>query len=178
MAFNLAKKYPELLEIMHYNEFERKKSLRAIFDRDITDNDSFKFNDKQIRPTKKDGEIDLENVLHHITTEEVEITEENKKIKKRIFEKYRSMRLHWIKPHIELSINDKIEYFSIIERDEKKRVDVTRTYLYNISQKYVVVLEPQNSKLYYYLLTAYYLNRDYGDKMMKKKLKKKLDVLY
>ena len=53
MAFNLAKKYPELLEIMHYNEFERKKSLRAIFDRDITDNDSFKFNDKQIRPTKK-----------------------------------------------------------------------------------------------------------------------------
>lgn len=120
MAFNLAKKYPELLEIMHYNEFERKKSLRAIFDRDITDNDSFKFNDKQIRPTKKDGEIDLENVLHHITTEEVEITEENKKIKKRIFEKYRSMRLHWIKPHIELSINDKIEYFSIIERDEKK----------------------------------------------------------
>ena len=30
MAFNLAKKYPELLEIMHYNEFERKKSLRAI----------------------------------------------------------------------------------------------------------------------------------------------------
>lgn len=82
MAFNLAKKYPELLEIMHYNEFERKKSLRAIFDRNITDNDSFKFNDKQIRPTKKDGEIDLENVLHHITTEEVEITEENKKIKK------------------------------------------------------------------------------------------------
>ena len=77
MAFNLAKKYPELLEIMHYNEFERKKSLRAIFDRDITDNDSFKFNDKQIRPTKKDGEIDLSTVFHHLTTEEVEEMEED-----------------------------------------------------------------------------------------------------
>ena len=178
MAFNLAKKYPELLEIMHYNEFERKKSLRAIFDRNITDNDSFKFNDKQIRPTKKDGEIDLSTVFHHLTTEEVEEMDNGKKVTHRYFEKDRSMRLHWIKPHVDLKIKDHIECFSVWERDERKRKDVLRTYIYNITQKYVVVLEPQNSKLDYYLLTAYYLNREYGEKMMGKKLKKKLDVLY
>ena len=39
-------------------------------------------NKSVLQKKKKDGEIDLENVLHHITTEEVEITEENKKKKK------------------------------------------------------------------------------------------------
>ena len=52
-------------------------------------------------------------------------------------------------------------------------------YIYNIPQKYVIVLEPQvRSGNAYYLLTAYYLDEDYGEKQMKKKMKKRLqDVL-
>ena len=68
-----------------------------------------------------------------------------------------------------------IEVFSIVERDQKNRKDIKRTYIYNKTQKYVIVLEPQlRSGNAYYLLTAYYLDEDYGEKMMKKKMKKRL----
>ena len=74
-------------------------------------------------------------------------------------------------------INDsEIEVFSVVERDKAKRVDVKRTYIYNKTRKYVIVLEPQtrNGRAYY-LLTAYYLNKAYGEKAIKKKMKKKLE---
>ena len=72
--------------------------------------------------------------------------------------------------------NSDIEVFSVVERNQHKRVDVIRTYIYNKTQKYVVVLEPQmrNNANAYYLLTAYYLNRPYAEKGMKKKMKKRL----
>ena len=73
--------------------------------------------------------------------------------------------------------NSDIEVFSVVERNQHKRVDVIRTYIYNKTQKYVVVLEPQmrNNANAYYLLTAYYLNEKYGEKQLKKKLKSKID---
>ncbi|MDD7915485.1 hypothetical protein [Polaribacter ponticola] len=178
MPHNQIKKYPDLLEIMHYSEFQRKKSLRAIFDRDITDNDKFIFNKKIIRPTKIDGEIDLGTVFNHLISEDYFEKDENgKTVKSRVFEKDRAHRLHWLKPHIEVKIKDTVFHFSVMERDPKKRKDVPRTYLLNTTQKYVVVLEPQNSGLDYYLITAYYLNKKYGLKQMKKKMKNKLAKL-
>ncbi len=42
--FNLSKKYPELLDLAHYpNENQRMDVLKAIYERDIEDNPSFKF---------------------------------------------------------------------------------------------------------------------------------------
>mgnify|MGYP003308760545 CR=1 FL=1 len=63
--------------------------------------------------------------------------------------------------------------------ERHKRVDVTRTYIYNKTQKYVIVLEPQmrNEVKSYYLLTSYYLNEEYGEKMLKKKMKSKIEVV-
>ena len=52
MPFNLLKKYPELLEILHLNEHQRKKSLMGVYKRDIEDNPNFKFREKQIYPIK------------------------------------------------------------------------------------------------------------------------------
>ena len=179
MPHNQIKRYPQLLEIIHLNEYARKVSLRAIFDRDITENDKFQFNKKVIRPTKVDGEIDLGNVFNHLITEDFYETDENgKNIKRRGFEKDRSHRLHWLKPHIESKIKDEVHCFSVIERDQRKRKDIVRTYIFNITEKYVVVLEPQNSNRDYFLLTAYHLNKKYGLKQMKKKMKQKLDELY
>lgn len=66
---------------------------------------------------------------------------------------------------------DNIVVFSIIERDKKKREDITKTYIYNKAMKYVVVLECQRSNIDYYLLTAYYLNKIYGEKDIKRKMK-------
>ena len=59
MPFNLLKKYPELLEILHMNEHQRKESLMRIYKRDIEDNPNFKFREKQIYPTKSDGVADM-----------------------------------------------------------------------------------------------------------------------
>ncbi|MFT4755945.1 MAG: putative RNA-binding protein YlxR (DUF448 family) [Vicingaceae bacterium] len=176
MPLNLIKIYPQLLEILHFDEHQRKASLRRIFDRDVTNNENFQFLSKVIRPTKIEGEVDLGRVFHHLTTEDEECTnEDGKKYIQRRFEKDRSQRLHWLKVHIDSGIPEVLEVFSVVERDQRKRKDVIRTYILNQSEKYVVVLEPQRSGRDYYLLTAYYLNKKYGLKQLKKKMKKKLD---
>lgn len=43
MPLNKLKKYPELLVLSSLDEKSRTKSLRGIFDRDIADNENFKF---------------------------------------------------------------------------------------------------------------------------------------
>jgi hypothetical protein len=102
MPTNLLKKYPELLDIVSLSEPQRTKSLLGVFNRDIQNNPNFKFCSKQLRPILVDGAASMGNLFNHLTREEiVEENEEGKKLKKRIFEKDRSMRLHWIKFHIE-----------------------------------------------------------------------------
>ena len=59
MPFNLLKKYPELLEILHWGDKERKASLYRVYRRDIEDNEAFKFREKRVYPIKSDGEIDM-----------------------------------------------------------------------------------------------------------------------
>lgn len=179
MPTNLLKKYPELLEIMHLSEHQRTESLRRVFNRDIQNNSGFKFQSKQIRPIFIDGEVSMGNLFNHLTREEIVVAKpDGTTFIKRIFEKDRSMRLHWIKFHIDECKKNNIEIFSIIERDAKKRKNVTHTYIYDLEQEYVIVMEPQNSNMDYYLLSAYFLNKDYGTKKMKKKLKKKLPYVY
>lgn len=175
--FNLLKKYPELLDLALYpNEKQRNEVLKAIYERDIEDNPSFKFREKRIYPIKDDGAVEMARELMHLTCKEVEEDGE----KHRVFDMNRSRRLHWIKPHMDETTGEaNVEVFSVVERDQKNRKDITRTYIYNIPQKYVIVLEPQvRSGNAYYLLTAYYLDEDYGEKQMKKKMKKRLqDVI-
>ena len=102
MPFNLLKKYPELLEILHLNEHQRKKSLMGVYKRDIEDNPNFKFREKQIYPIKSDGEADMGRQFTHLTCEEIQEIDENGNLlpSKRVFEKDRSQRLHWINHHI------------------------------------------------------------------------------
>ena len=178
MSLNKLKKYPELLELNHLGERERVASLRGIFDRDIADNDKFVYKGKRIYPIKSDGKLDMDREFTHLTTEEVECTDEQgNTVKRRVYDCFRSERLHWIKTHTDEQVTDcKIAVFSVRERNQRKRTDVTRTYIYNITRKYVVVFEPQVRKgNAYYLLTAYYLNKPYGEKQLKKKLKSKLN---
>ena len=86
MVTNLLKKYPELLEIMHLSEKDRIESLRRIFNRDIEDNQDFKFRSKQIRPIKIEDEVNMDILFNHLNTEEIEVENSNGNIyKKRIF---------------------------------------------------------------------------------------------
>ena len=180
MPFNKLKKYPELLDLSGLDEKSRKVSLKGIFDRDIAENDNFRFRGKRIYPIKTDGVIDMDRELLHLTTEEIEEADEQGKVyKHRVYDCYRSERLHWIRPHVEEKITDSdIVVFSVNERNQRKRSNVVRTYIWNKTRKYVIVLEPQlrNGEAYY-LLTAYYMNKEYGEKLMKKRLAARLDTV-
>ena len=175
MPFNKLKKYPDLLDIAFMSDRDRNNSLRGIFDRDITDNPNFIFRGKRIYPLKSDGVLDMDREFTHLTTEEIEIEEDGKRVKHRVFDIHRSQRLHWIRPHIEEKIDDSVIIFSATERDKKARKDVIKTYIYNKTHKYVIVLESQHGDSQgYFLLTAYYLNREYGEKAILKKYRKRL----
>ena len=174
MPLNLLKKYPELLDVSFMDEHARRRSLYAIFKRDIEDNDNFSFRGKRIYPIKTDGTIDMEREFMHLTTTDDEEAE-GAEMKRRVFDMDRSRRLHWIRYHIDETKPELLTVFSCKERDFKQRKDVVRTYLYDKKEKYVIVLEPLRNKSGYFLLSAYYLNKVYGEKKIKKLIKKKLD---
>lgn len=147
MPFNLTKKYNDLLDLLGMNERQRTESLRRIFCRDIENNPAFTFNGKPIYPTPhEDGQIAMENLFNHLTRQEVD-----KEIHHREFDMSRSQRLHWIKYHVEQQKKDNMLYFSVAEPRSP------RTYIYDIDEKYVIVLEPRRNGTAYYLLTAYHL---------------------
>lgn len=178
MPLNLIKKYPQLLELGQFNEHQRTQSLQAIFKRDIEDNPDLNFRTKIIRPIKGE-EPSMVILFKHLTCEEIQVTDEaGKTYPKRVFEMDRSLRLHWVKYHLEERKHNNMEIFSVEERDQKKRQDIIRTYIYDTEQKYIIVLDPQRSKTDYYLLTAYYLNKEYGEKKIKKLMKRKLLELH
>jgi hypothetical protein len=178
MPLNLLTVYPKLLDLESFTEKERTKSLYGVFRRDIEDNPDLAFRLKKIRPIK--GEEPAMIILfRHLTTEEVEVSnEDGSKYVKRIFEMTRSKRLHWVRFHIEERKTEGVSVFSVLERDQKKRKDIIRTYIYDAEQKYIIVLDPQRSKRDYYLVTAYYLNKDYGEKKIKKLYRNRLAEVY
>lgn len=178
MPLNLLKTYPQLLELGHMNEDQRTQSLQGIFKRDIEENPGLNFRTKTIRPIKGE-EPAMVILFRHLTTEEIEMKDENdKKYPKRIFEMDRSQRLHWIRYHLEGKKKENVEVFSVEERDQKKRKDIIRTYIYDVDQKYIIVLDPQRTKKDYYLVTAYHLNKEYGEKKINKLLKRRLPELH
>ncbi len=175
MPLNLIKSYPHLLEINHMNVYQRNQSLQGVFNRDVANNENFKFRNKQIRPTKMEGESPLQTLLRHLTTRD-DKDEKGNKLGTRSFEMERSVRLHWVKRHIDEMSQANIEVFSYTDRRERK--DIIRTYIYDFVNEYVIILEPQRSGTDYYLLTAYYLNEPGGKRQIEKKRKKKLDAIH
>lgn len=165
MPFNEIKKYPNLLELNYLTSSQRKESLMRIFNRDIAENINFSFRRKLIRPTKKEGESPMQTLYHHLTTRG-DKDEKGNDLRSRSFEMARSIRLHWVKVHIDESTKDNNIVFSYEDRVKGK--DIIRTYIYNKEQKYVVILEPQRNETNYYLLTAYHLNEKGGEKQIEK----------
>ena len=70
MDFNTLKKYPDLLDLAYLTVPQRNVSLKNIFRRDSEDNTTFNFRTKIIRPIKKEGQIPMEVLLHHLTTKD------------------------------------------------------------------------------------------------------------
>lgn len=170
MPFNLLKKYPDLLELASYNTHDRNECLRKIYKRDIEEYDLF-FRNARIYPTKNESdETTFDTHFAHLTTKEFEETNElGGTEKKRSFDMFRSVRLHWVKTHIEEETN---EADILVFSNDYPRV---RTYIWNKKEKYVVILEPQRKSNCYYLLTAYYLYEKKSLKQMESKYKNRMD---
>lgn len=167
MPFNLLKKYNVLLDISGMSLRDRNSSLKAIFDRDITNNSNFKFRQKQITPTPSDGIIKMDTLFHHLTTVIVDKT-----TRKREYDIHRSQRLHWVKFHIDESKKENMLIYST------KEPLGYRTYIYDREEKYVIVLEPLRNKNEYYLLSAYYVRgKDVKRNKFEKKYKRRLSEL-
>jgi hypothetical protein len=167
MPINLLKKYNDLLDIMGLPPHQRDVSLRNIFDKDIRNNNNFKFRAKQITPTPLNGTIEMETLFTHLTSVIVD-----EKTKKRDFDIHRSQRLHWVRYHINEQKRENMIVYSI------KELNGYRTYIYDKEEMYVIVLEPLRNTNEYYLLTAYNLRgKDKLRNKFLKKYKRKLDEI-
>jgi hypothetical protein len=164
MPFNQLKKYNALLDIAGMSPHNSTLSLRAVFDRDITNNANFKFRTKQITPTPLDGLITMDTLFRHLTTVTID-----EKTRAREYDVHRSQRLHWVKYHIDEKKKDNVLVYSI------KEPKGNRTYIYDKDEKYVIVLEPLRNKEEYYLLSAYYVRgKDEKRNKFEKKYKRRL----
>ncbi len=171
MALNLLKKYNELLELAFLSEKERIASLTGIFNRDITNNPRFFFQNKPIYPTpRENGEASMQNLFNHLTRK----TEVGDAEKHRTFDMSCSQRLHCIRYHIDQNKKDDMLVFSVEEPNS------IRTYIYDKTEKYVIVLEPSRKHDSYYLLTAYHLEGkdDKRNKILAKYKKRRLPIVY
>ena len=169
--FNLLKEYPDLLDLVSLSENERHHDLQSIFKRDIEDNPDFKFRGMPIYPIKIDGEADMGRLFKHLTCKEIMCDDNNgKPYPKRVFDIDRSRRLHWINHHIKEKTPENITIFTLNEKRSNKQ-KVKRTYIYDKEEEYVIVLEHLRTGGLY-LLTAYFLNEEYGKKAIEKKMRK------
>lgn len=169
MAFNLLKTYPDLLEIDYMDKNDRNESLKRIFSGDFKKHGN-KFRNNNIRPisSKKDK---MELLFKHLTTRKIY----GRNDRKRAFDYDRSVRLHWVRPHIEENVPDELRIFSV--KDKVGSSYSIRTYIYNKREQYVVILEPFRNTDDYYLITAYYLESRNGRKI-ENKMKRKLPELH
>ncbi|MDD3945184.1 MAG: hypothetical protein PHS38_10775 [Bacteroidales bacterium] len=166
MPTNLLKVYNQLLELNSLNEAQRRASLKGIFNRDIVHNPDFSFRKKKINPTPAEGQDTMERLFTHLTTV---ITD--KVTRHREYENARSVRLHWLKHHIEEQKAENI-IFSVEEPEG------IRTYIYDRDEEYVIVLEPMRNGEEYYLLSAYHIEgKDKARNKMAQKHKRRLRYL-
>jgi hypothetical protein len=164
MPFNLTKIYNQLLEIDHLAQEPRTTSLSGIFNRDFI-NSQNNFRSKPIRPIPKDGKDTMEVLFDHLTKKIYDKSEMSRE-----FDPHRSKRLHWIKFHIDERRPDRIKVFSCLDKAGP------RTYIYDETELYVIILEPYRDASSYYLITAYHLDGKNVYKI-KNKIERKLDEI-
>lgn len=164
MPTNLIKTYNQLLELNSLDEHQRMFSLKGIFNRDFVNNADFSFRRKKLNPTPAEGENTMERFFRHLTTV---ITD--KETRKREYDPSRSVRLHWVRFHLEERKKDNVSVFTVEEPEGK------RTYIWDKDEDYIIVLEPLRNKDEYYLLTAYHMEgKDKARNKMGKKWRRRI----
>ncbi len=155
MPNNLLKIYNERLDLLYTTDRQNIASVRAVFNRDFQSILYLRFKQVVVKPTLADGENTMDRLFRHLTTVIVD-----EKTRKREFETERSIRLHWIKYHLEEKKHTNVIVFSVA--DEK------RIYVLDKDERYIIVFEPLRDRTGLFLLTAYYLEASRYKSIMKK----------
>lgn len=164
MPLNLLINYNQHLDILGLSEHHRNTTLKGVFDRDFTNNQPINFNGRQVIPCPQDGNIEMATLFRHLTTVKI-----NYETGQREYEKERSRRLHWVRFHIDGKKQDNMLFFSV------KEPDGLRTYLYDVTEKYLIVFEPRINSNVYFLLSAHYIQgKDAQRNKISKKYKRRL----
>jgi len=142
MSLNLLKQYNSLLEFLYFKDVENMASFRRVFNKDFVDNELI-IRGIRVIPTQADGEDTMDRLFRHLTTK---ITDES--TKKREFDSDRTIRIHWIRNHIEGKKSDNI----IFTVPNEKRI-----YILDKQERYVIIFEPSRNSQELFLLTAYKL---------------------
>ena len=109
MPTNLLKTYNQLLELNCLTEHQRILSLKGVFNRDFVNNPDFSFRKKKLNPTPAEGEDTMERFFRHLTTV---ITD--KATRQREYDPSRSVRLHWVRYHLEERKNDNMDEYYLL----------------------------------------------------------------
>ena len=109
MPTNLLKTYNQLLELNCLTEHQRILSLKGVFNRDFVNNTDFSFRKKKLNPTPAEGEDTMERFFRHLTTV---ITD--KATRQREYDPSRSVRLHWVRYHLEERKNDNMDEYYLL----------------------------------------------------------------
>ena len=109
MPTNLLKTYNQLLELNCLTEHQRILSLKGVFNRDFVNNSDFSFRKKKLNPTPAEGEDTMERFFRHLTTV---ITD--KATRQREYDPSRSVRLHWVRYHLEERKNDNMDEYYLL----------------------------------------------------------------
>ena len=155
MPTNLTKMYNSLLEFLYQNHQQNIQSFRAVFNRDFSNTVPVIWRSLPVLPTPADGEDVMDRQFRHLTTV---ITDE--KTRKREFESERTVRIHWIRHHLEEKSPEHLLVFKVTQEN--------RVYVLDKTERYVVIMEPYRKADAFYLLTAYRLLPANFKKMMKK----------
>ena len=154
MPYNQIKTYNDLLEIEHYSKPERDATLKKIFRRDIEDS-GLQFMKKSVYPNKlEDHQTTMDTLYNHLTRKVYDLENDTSP---REFDPFRSKRLHWIKDHIAEKCAKECLIFSCVIRNQKKKRNEDRVFIFNKVENYVLVMAPYRDGTAYYLLTAYYV---------------------
>src|ERR1035438_9153305 len=96
MPTNLLKIYNELLDTLYVSHNENMKSFHRVFERDFIDNGEITFQNKKIYPLPTNDKENLDRLFEHLTERK-----EDKETNVRSFHHARSIRIHWIKYHLQ-----------------------------------------------------------------------------
>ena len=109
MPTNLLKTYNQLLELNCLTEHQRILSLKGVFNRDFVNNTDFSFRKMKLKPIPAEGEDTMERFFRHLTTV---ITD--KATRQREYDPSRSVRLHWVRYHLEERKNDNMDEYYLL----------------------------------------------------------------